>query len=175
MSLKNIPLGKSAPEVVNAVIEIPKGSQNKYEYDEKLHVLKLDRVLFSPFFYPLDYGFLPETRSPDGDHLDIMVLGGDPVFPGCLVEARPVGLLKMIDSGEEDFKILGVQVENPRFDHIETLKDVETFYPHLLKEIVHFMETYKELQGKKVETHGWEGKEAAYAEIKKAQQSYTQE
>src|ERR1700685_445300 len=127
------PLGEKSPEVINVIIEIPKGSNNKYEFDEKLGIFKLDRVLYSPFSYPLDYGFIPQTRSEDGDHLDALIIGGDPVFPGCVVGARVIGMLHMIDSGEPDAKILAVQAKNPRFDAIRDLKDVETYQPHLLK------------------------------------------
>ncbi len=162
------------PEEFNAVIEIPKGSHNKYEFDEKTGVFKLDRVLYSPMHYPLDYGFIPETHSEDGDHLDAMVIGGDPVFVGCLVRVRPIGLLKMIDSGEEDFKILGVQVDNPRFKNLKDIKDIEIFNPHLLDEIAHFFKVYKDLQKKTVEIKGWESAEAAKEEIKKAQKAYKQ-
>ena len=122
---ENIPLGEKAPDIINVVIEIPKGSHNKYEFDEKTGVFKLDRVLYSPFHYPLDYGFIPQTRSEDGDHLDALVIGSDPLFPSCLLAARPIGILHMIDSGELDFKVLAVQAKNPRFENIKDIKDVE--------------------------------------------------
>lgn len=175
MSLHNVPIGKKSPEVVNAVVEIPKGSHNKYEFDEELGIIKLDRVLYSPVFYPLDYGFIPETRSEDGDHLDIMIIGGDPVFVGCVVAARPIGLLKMIDGGEEDFKILAVQKDNPRLDSVKDIKDIESSNPHLLKEIAHFFKVYKDLQGKKVELGDWESAEKAREEIVRAQKMFTDE
>lgn len=168
----SLTIGDKAPEIVTAVIEIPKGSHNKYEYDEHRGIFMLDRVLYSPVHYPLDYGFIPETRSKDGDHLDIMVMGSDPVFPGCVLEARPVGLLKMIDSGEEDFKILAVQVKNPRFEKIKKLEDVEAFNDHLLKETAHFLKVYKDLQGKTVEILGWHSVEAAWEEIKRSQELF---
>lgn len=172
---ESLPLGEKAPDVVNVVVEIPKGSHNKYEFDEKLGVIKLDRVLYSPFYYPLDYGFIPQTRSEDGDHLDVLVIGSDPVPVGCVLEVRPIGILGMIDSGEPDAKILAVQAKNPRFDAIKDIKDIETFSPHLLKEVVHFFEHYKDLQGKKVETNGWSDASAAKAEIKKAADAYAKE
>lgn len=175
MNLGHLPIGDKAPEVVNAVIEIPKGSQNKYEFDEKLGVIKLDRVLFSPMHYPLDYGFIPETRSEDGDHLDVMVIGADPVFIGCLEEVRPIALLNMVDSGELDFKILAVQKENPRLASIKDLADIEASNPHLLKEVSHFFQVYKDLQGKKVELKGWDSAERAKEEIVKAQARYSAE
>ncbi len=167
-----IPIGDKMPQEVNAVIEIPAGSHNKYEYDERLGVFKLDRVLYSPFHYPADYGFIPETRSTDGDHLDTLVLGGYPVFPGCLMRVRPLGLFKMVDSGDEDFKILSVQADNPRLDTMGTLEDLKRFNPHFLKEVAHFFEVYKKLQGKEVHVLGWEGQEAAFAEIRKAHETY---
>lgn len=172
---ENVPIGDKAPDSINTVIEISKGSHNKYEFDEELGVFKLDRVLYSPFHYPLDYGFIPQTRSEDGDHLDALVMGSDPVPMGCVVAARPIGMLKMIDSGEADFKILAVQDKNPRFDTIKDIKDIESSNPHLLKELAHFFQTYKDLQGKKVEIQGWEGSEAAKKEIKKAQEVYKEE
>ncbi len=170
---EHLSIGEKSPEIVTAVIEIPKGSHNKYEYDEKRGVFALDRVLYSPMHYPLDYGFIPETRSEDGDHLDIMVIGGDPVFVGCVVEARPIAMLKMVDGGEEDFKVLAVQTANPRFAHIKGIKDMEGYNPHLLKEIVHFFQVYKDLQGKKVEVLDWHGADEARAEIKRAQEMYS--
>ncbi len=146
---ENVPIGDNAPDTINTVIEISKGSHNKYEFDEELGIFKLDRVLYSPFHYPLDYGFIPQTRSEDGDHLDVFVIGSDPVSMGCVVDVRPIGILDVIDSGEPDAKILGVQAKNPRFANIKDVKDLEAFNPHLLKEIVHFLEHYKELEGKK--------------------------
>lgn len=172
---EKVPIGEKAPEVVNVIIEIPKGTQNKYEYDEKLGVFRLDRVFYSAFHYPLDYGFIPETRSEDGDHLDALVLGSDPVITGAVVEIRPIALLNMIDDGDADAKILAVQAKNPRFDTIKDLKDIEAYQPHLLKEIVHFYEHLKDLQGKKVETQGWSDAAAAKEEIKKAQAVYEKE
>lgn len=169
MSLLNIKIGGKAPEVVNAIIEIPKNSQNKYEIDKETGTIWLDRVLYSPVHYPTDYGYIAETLSEDGDALDIMVIGGDPLPVGCVVKARPVGFLKMIDGGEQDNKILAVQKDNPRFNMINDIKDVE---PHLLKEIAHFASIYKELQGKKVEVQGWEDAAAAKAEIRRAQEMY---
>lgn len=169
---ESLPLGDKAPEIVNVVIEVPRGSQNKYEFDEKLGVFKLDRVLYSPFHYPLDYGFIPQTRSEDGDHLDALVIGSDPIQPGFLLEARPIAVLRMIDGGDPDFKILAVQKDNPRFDTIHDLKDIEAWQPHLLKEVAHFFEHYKDLQGKKTEIQGWAGGAEAKEEITKAAQAY---
>ncbi len=172
MNFLKIPIGKNSPEIVNAIIEIPKNSQNKYELDKENCVIKLDRVLYSPMHYPADYGFIPETHCDDNDPLDVLILGGDPLFPGCLVCVRPIGLLKMIDNGDEDYKILGVQADNPRFDNIKDIKDIAASHEHSLKEIAHFFEIYKELQGKKVKILGWEGNEKAKEEIKKANDKY---
>lgn len=149
-------------KIVEAFIEIPTGSQNKYEYDSEQGVFKLDRVLFSPMFYPAEYGFLKNTLALDGDELDILVFVTNPTFPGCVIDTRVIGYLNMIDSGEEDAKLIGVPVEDPRFDHIKSLEDIPQ---HKLKEIVHFFETYKDLQGKKTEVGAWEGAEAAAALI----------
>jgi inorganic pyrophosphatase len=172
---ENVPIGEKAPEVFNAIIEIPKGSQNKYEYDEKMGVFTLDRVLYPSYHYPLDYGFIPETRSEDGDHLDVLVIGGDPLIVGTVVAVRPVALLNMIDSGEPDAKILAVQAKNPRFDAINDLKDIEAYNPHLLKEVANFFETYKILQKKETKITGWSDAAAAKNEIKKAQAVYQSE
>ena len=172
MNIKNMPIGKKFPETVNVVIEVTKGSHNKYEYDEELDVMKLDRVLYSPVHYPTDYGFIPETHSDDGDHLDILVLCTNPTFPGCVVEGRPIGLLKMIDSGDEDFKILGVAATDPRYAHISTLEDVNKLNPMLTEEIAHFFEVYKKLQKKETKILGWENHVMALDEIKRAHEAF---
>ena len=135
-------------------------------------MVKLDRVLYSPMHYPADYGFIPETLAEDGDPADVIILGGDPLFPGCVVKVRPIGMLKMIDSGEQDNKILGVQVNNPRFDNINDITDLEKLHTHSLKEIAHFFETYKQLQNKEVKIIGWENADAAKKEIKRSQDMY---
>lgn len=173
MNLLKIPIGKNSPEIVNAIIEIPKNSQNKYELDKENGIIKLDRVLYSPMHYPADYGFIPETHCGDNDPLDVLILGGDPLFPGCLVRVRPIGLLKMVDNGDEDYKILGVQADNPRFDNIKDIKDITASHEHSLKEIAHFFEIYKELQNKKVKILGWENSEKAKEEIIKSNREYT--
>lgn len=169
---KSLTIGDKVPEVVRVVVEIPKGSHNKYEFDEETGVFHLDRVLYSPMHYPLDYGFIPETRSEDGDHLDMLVIGSDPVFPGCVVDVRPIGVLNMIDGGEADFKVLGVQKKNPRLDRIKDIADVDE---HLLKEVSHFFQVYKDLEGKKTEIKGWEGRARAIEEIQKAAETFAKE
>jgi inorganic pyrophosphatase len=170
-----LPTGKNAPHEVYAVIEIPKGSHNKYEFDEENNVFVLDRVLYSPMHYPLDYGFIPATRSEDGDHLDIIVIGTDPLPQGCVVVARPVAMLEMVDDGEKDYKILAVQVKNPRLTHLKDVDDVRAWNSHMLDEVKHFMESYKHLEGKKAVVAGWHDAEAARKEITEAQAAYQSE
>jgi inorganic pyrophosphatase len=153
-----LPVGDNCPEVVNAVIEIPADGVNKYEYDKKLHVFRLDRNLHSPVHYPGDYGFIPSTLSEDGDPLDVLVLVRQPTFCGCLSEVRPIGVLEMLDQGVLDEKILAVGIGNPRFAEV---KDYNQIYPHVLREITHFFSIYKDLEGKRVEVRGWH--DAAYA------------
>ena len=165
MNSHNLPLGDKAPQTVLAVIEIPAGSHNKYEYDHELGAMKLDRVLYSPFFYPVDYGFLPQTLAEDGDPLDVIVVTDSPVFPGCLAEIRPIGMMAMLDGGERDNKILCVQATNPHYAHINELEDIA---PHILKEIVHFFSQYKFLEHKEVVVEGWSGRETAYEAIRTA-------
>ena len=153
-----LPLGDRAPEVVNVVVEIPLQSVNKYEYDKKLHVFRLDRNLYSPVHFPGDYGFLPSTLSRDGDPLDVLVLVDAPSFPGCVMQVRPIGLMEMLDQGVLDEKVLAVGKNNPRYTDVWNYSEI---YPHMLKEITHFFSIYKDLEGKRVEVHGWH--DAAYA------------
>lgn len=148
----------TSPLVVDAFIEIPTGSQNKYEFDKKTGRFKLDRVLYSPFHYPTEYGYIENTLAEDGDPLDILVLTTFPTFPGCVIETRVVGVLLMSDDKGKDEKLLGVPVEDPRFNHVQSLDDVP---PHVLKEIAHFFSVYKDLENKKVTVEGWEGIETA--------------
>ncbi len=152
--------------VFPVMIEIPKGSRNKYEYDPDRRALKFDRMLFSSMHYPSDYGFFPDTLSEDGDPLDALVLVWEPTFPGCLIEVKPVGVFKMRDEKGPDEKILCVPITDPLWNHIERLKDVP---PHLLKEIEHFFTVYKDLERKKVTVDGWEDKNVALRLIKESQ------
>lgn len=172
MSYFKIPLGEKAPQIINVVVEIPRGSKNKYEYDEDLDEIKLDRVLHSPVFYPTDYGFIPETRSGDGDHLDALVFVTDPVFSGCFLAARVVGLLKMEDDAGEDYKIITVAEKDPRLKNVQDIEDVNE---HSKKEIQHFFEVYKHLEGKWAKVHGWGSKEEAYKIIEESQKTFLQE
>ena len=143
---------------VDVRIEIPRGSRNKYEYDDRRHCFVLDRVLYSSVHYPTDYGFVPRTLAPDGDHLDALVVVHEPTFPGCLIPARPIGLLDMIDEQGPDAKLLAVPVGDPRFQEIHALDDLS---PHWLREIENFFATYKYLEGVRTEMRGWLGVEAA--------------
>jgi inorganic pyrophosphatase len=148
---------------VDVVIEVPRGSRNKYEFDHERHVLHLDRRLFSATVYPADYGFVPETLAEDGDPLDALVLLEDPVFPGCWVRARPIGIFWMEDENGPDAKIICVPLGDPRWDQVRDLTDMPA---HLRSEIHHFFDVYKALEpGKSTATTGFEGREAALGEI----------
>jgi inorganic pyrophosphatase len=154
---------------VDALIEIPMGSRNKYEFDEESGRIKLDRVLYSSVHYPTDYGFIPETLAPDGDHLDILVVTHSPTFPGCIVEARPIGGLDMEDEAGSDFKVLAVTIGDPRFDEIRQLEDLPT---HWLREIETFFDTYKILEPKTTEIKGWHTLDEAIEVIDNARIAY---
>lgn len=158
MSLRNATIGPNAPEVFNTVIEIPRGSTNKYEVDAETGIVKLDRVLYSPLFYPFDYGYIPQTHYLDGDPLDVLVLLSHPTFPGCVVEAAAIGVLKMTDEKGPDEKILCVATKDPRYGYRRSLSQLNT---HTTKEIMHFFKVYKDLEDKAVEVLGWEGPELA--------------
>jgi inorganic pyrophosphatase len=156
-----LPIGENCPEACNAVIEIPKGGINKYEYDKQLHVFRLDRNLHSPVHYPGDYGFFPSTLAEDGDPQDVLVLVAEPSFAGCVQTVRPIGMMEMLDQGVPDEKILAVGKNNPRYKDVWNYSEI---YPHMLKEITHFFSIYKDLEGKRVEVKGW--RDAAYARAK---------
>ena len=157
-------LGADEPAVsIDIVIEIPKGSRNKYEFDHEHHVLRLDRRLFSATVYPADYGFIPDTLGEDGDPLDALVLLEEPVFPGCWVSARPIGVFWMEDEKGPDAKILCVPLDDPRWVDVRDLDDMSE---HLRREIHHFFDVYKTLEpGKSTSTTGFEGRDAALGEI----------
>jgi inorganic pyrophosphatase len=165
----NVTITKGIVPSVNVMVEIPKGSRNKYEYDSKRGVIKFDRMLFSAMHYPSDYGFITDTLAEDGDPLDALVLVWEPTFPGCMIEARPVGLFRMRDEKGPDAKILCIPLGDPMWNHIRTLDDVP---PHLLKEIEHFFRVYKDLEEKKTGIEGWEGLDSALKDIKEAQERF---
>ena len=156
---------------ISVVVEIPKGSRNKYEYDREKKAIKFDRMLFSAVHYPSDYGFIPQTLARDGDPLDALVLVWEPTFPGCVIEARPIGLFKMRDEKGPDEKILCVPIYDPLWNHLRTLEDVP---PHLLKEIEHFFKIYKDLEKKKTGVEGWRDLKAAYEIIEESRERYRQ-
>ena len=158
MGINQIPT-RSSHGGVNVFVEIPKDSQNKYEYDEDLGMIVLDRTLHSSVHYPTDYGFVPGTRGADGEHLDAMVMVDQSTFPGCVVEARIVGVLSIeVSNGNPEQKLLGVPVREPRFAEYEDVSDVPE---HLLKEIEHFFEVFKDLEGSDIGVLGWEGAQEA--------------
>lgn len=165
----DVSAGKKIPEQINVLVEIPKGSQNKYEVDKETGLVMLDRVLYSPMHYPADYGFIPQTLGEDADPLDALVLMNNATFPGTLIPARPIGVLHMIDQGEGDDKILCVPVKDPRFADVKTIDDLPA---HVLKEIAHFFATYKQLENKVVEVKDWKGVDAAHKIILASIEAY---
>ncbi len=162
-SYLELPIGNKSPEIVTAVIEVPQDSTNKYEYDPNLNVFVLDRSLHSPVHFPGDYGFISQTIAQDDDPLDILVLGDTPVFPGCVYNARPIGLFEMLDQGVCDEKILSYATANPRFREIDSYTQVQK---HILLEIEHFFSVYKDLEGKQTKVIGWKDRDAAFEVIR---------
>ncbi len=168
-----VPPGPNAPAVVHAIVEIPKGRRSKFEIDKETGLLRLDRYLYSSLHYPGDYGFIPQTLAEDGDPLDILVMVNEATFSGCLIEARPIGLFKMTDRGQNDYKILAVPSSDPIFHDFHDLWRVP---PHFLREVEHFFATYKELEGEQgedvVQTQGWEDAGSARMEVDAAIKRY---
>ena len=165
--LHDIPAGTA--DQMNVIVEIPKFSKNKYEIDKETGIIALDRVMHTAQDYPFDYGFVPQTLFDDGDALDVVLLTTHPLAPGILVKARPVGIMEMIDGGERDDKVLAVPVDDPRFDDIKDLADVNK---HFVKEMTHFFETYKKVQNKEVEVGAWHGVAKAKEAFEKSCQMY---
>lgn len=155
--------------LVDMVVEIPKGSRNKYEMDHDTGRIYLDRMLFTATRYPADYGFIPETYADDDDPLDALALVSEPTFPGCFITVRPVGLFVMQDQGREDLKILGVPVGDPVWRDVEDLSGVPD---HLLRELEHFFAVYKDLEGKKTAVEGWQDAEEALSAIERARAAF---
>lgn len=166
--LHDIPSGEK--ELMNVIIEIPKGSKNKYEIDKETGLIALDRVGHTAQDFPFDYGFVPQTLWDDGDALDVIVLATYPLIPGLLVRVRPVALMDMTDSGDPDGKVIAVPANDPRWKNVQDLGDVN---PHTIKEIEHFYQTYKKLQNKEVTVHGFKGKIDAEAAFVRACKKYT--
>ena len=161
----DLSLGEEAPAEFNMIVEIPKGSKNKYEIDKETGLIKLDRAMKSSQDYPFDYGFAPQTLWEDGDALDMVLLTTYPIHPGILVKVRPVAVMRMIDGGEGDDKVIAVPVKDPRWEEVKELADINK---HTLKEIRHFFETYKSIENKVVEVSGFEGRDQALAAVEKS-------
>ncbi|HLH85790.1 MAG TPA: inorganic diphosphatase [Thermoplasmataceae archaeon] len=164
--------GQKFPEEFNVIVETPRGSKNKYEISKEYPMVLLDRVLHSSVHYPLDYGLVPQTLYDDGDPMDVLVLISEPTFPGILLKARPVALMKMIDQGDVDNKVLAVAKDDPNFKHVQKLEDLPK---HLLDEVANFFQTYKILENKKTEVTGWAPKADAVAELKRSAEKYDSE
>ena len=165
----DVATGEQPEKQFHSVIEVPYGSKCKYELDKSLGIFRLDRVLHSAVHYPGDYGFLPRTLGDDGDPLDILVLMTIPVFTGCLVDARPIGLFHLLDRGVADEKVLAVPLGDPYSEGLNDLGDVPR---HSLREIEHFFQVYKDLEGTRTETRGFEGADAARKAIETAMRMY---
>ncbi len=161
-----------AIETFTAIIEIPKGSRNKYEYDHETHAIKLDRFLFASVVYPTDYGFVPDSLSLDGDPLDVMVCVSEPTFPGCLIEVKPIALFRMEDDQGVDDKVLAVPCSDPTWNQLETLEDLNQ---QLRDEIAHFFSVYKDLEQKAVKVRGWFSREDAIEEIKASRERWREQ
>ncbi|MBI1974029.1 inorganic diphosphatase [Candidatus Micrarchaeota archaeon] len=173
--VRDVSSGKNPPETVNVVVENPMGSNNKYEVDENGGYIKLDRVLHSAMYWPVEYGFIPQTRSGDGDSLDAMVIATRPTFPGCVVACRPIGAIDMEDDGGKDTKIICVPIEKlePRLAEIKDINDVPL---HVRKEIEHFLADYKKLEpGKWTKIQGWLPKSKAFDLIRKDIEAFKKE
>jgi inorganic pyrophosphatase len=161
--------GPNAPEEISVVVETPADSRNKYELEKSCGLFKLDRVLHSSVHYPGDYGFIPRTLFEDGDPLDVLLLIREPTYTGCLVTARPLGVLRMRDRGEPDDKILAVPTHDP---HQMEFFDIADIPQHMLREVEYFFGTYKVLEGKQVDILGWEKSEIAVQEIARSMALY---
>jgi inorganic pyrophosphatase len=164
-----LPTGPDWPNVIYVVVEIPRGARNKYEYDREGGFMKLDRVLFSSLHYPGDYGFIPRTLRANGDPLAVLVMSNEPTFSGCVIEARPLGVFRLIDKGERDDKILAVPHTDPLFQEYEDLDDVPK---HFLEEAGHFFKVYKDLEMVEVDAKVWDDQDDAYEEIEAAMDRY---
>ena len=167
----DIEIGGNAPEEFNCIIEIPKGSHNKYEIDKETGLIKLDRANYGAAAYPFEYGFIPKTLWEDGDALDVILLTTYPLHPGILVNSRPVALMEMTDSGESDNKVIAVPVDDRRWDDVNDISDLNK---HFLKECKDFFENLKNLKGKPVvvSVHGFKGKDEAKKAIKHSVELY---
>jgi inorganic pyrophosphatase len=157
--------GSYAPQTVNAMIEIPQGSRTKYEIDKETGLLRVDRIIYSSFHYPVNYGFIPQTLGHDGDPLDILVLCSQSIHSLCLVEATVIGNMQMIDSGEQDDKIIAVATKDPSVNHMTSMEDMP---PHFINELRNYFEQYKVLENKQVQIEEFQDKATAYKIIEEA-------
>lgn len=170
--VKDLSIG-NPPDELNVFIEIPRGSKNKYELDKDSGLVHLDRTLYTPFVYPADYGLVPQTHWHDGDPLDALVINpAEPYFPGTVIPSRVVGVIRMIDSGEKDEKLICVPADSPQ---TETIEDKDDVPPHLLTEITYFFEHYKDLQKKQVTIESIDGRDAAIKVIDEAVALYAEQ
>ncbi len=165
----DVSFGPDAPEVVNGIIEIPKGNRAKYELDKESGMIKLDRVLFSSVYYPANYGFIPQTYCDDNDPLDILIISQVKIVPMCLVEAKVIGVMRMIDGGEADDKIIAVASGDPSVSHIN---DINELPEHFISEMQSFFEDYKKLEKKSVIVEQFQGRELALEIVNKAIADY---
>lgn len=162
-------ISAGSADEMNVIVEIPKFSKNKYEIDKETGIIALDRVMHTAQDYPFDYGFVPQTLFDDGDALDVVLITTYPLAPGILVKARPVAIMEMTDGGERDDKVVAVPVDDPRF---ENLRDIEDLNPHFQKEMTHFFETYKKVQNKEVSVGAWHGVSEAKSAFDRSRQMY---
>jgi len=165
-----VAVGENAPQILNAVIEIPKGSKAKYELDKASGLIKMDRILFSSVQYPANYGFIPRSYCGDNDPLDILVLGQEPAVPLCIMRAKPIGVMKMVDQGEADDKVIAVHADDPEYSHINSLAELP---PHRMKEIQRFFEDYKQLENKVVKIEKFFDQAEAFRIIEESFNLYT--
>lgn len=159
-------------DIIDVFVEVPMGSKNKYEYDHETGRFELDRMLFSAVHYPGDYGFIPETLAEDGDPLDALVVLGEPTFPGCYIPSRVIGIMYMRDEEGPDEKILAVPQSDPRWKHMQQLKDVPD---HILNEVQHFFSIYKDLEQKFSRVEGWSEKEDALSLLEECRRRYREQ
>ncbi len=165
----DLPPGPEPPALLNAIIEIPRGSRTKYELEKESGLFRFDRLLYSSVHYPGDYGLIPRTLADDDDPLDVLVLVTEPTFTGCLVRVRPIGVFEMTDADELDEKVLAVPSRDPLFDEVADLDDVA---PHLLREVEHFFSVYKELEGGRTVSLGWRRRDHALRVVERAIERY---
>jgi inorganic pyrophosphatase len=168
----DVAIGDRAPEIVPVVIEVPKGSKTKYELDKKSGLIRVDRILFSSVHYPANYGFIPQTYCGDHDPLDALVLGQEEIVPLAIMFARPIGVMKMIDQGEEDDKIIAVHVDDPEYAHYRSIRELP---PHRMEEVRRFFLDYKKLENKSVVVEDFLDRQQALPVVQQAIELYARE